>query len=145
MSSSSRFAVAVHVLTVIGFAGGRGMNRVSSQMLATSVGTHPVVIRELLRSLKAAGLIRSTEGRGGGASLAKPASKMSLREIFLAVEGEHLLAANERPEFKPCPVSRNMKKIMGDVYKDVDRAVGTALKGRSLQDLVDLVPSGTSE
>lgn len=139
MSTSSRFAVAVHVLTVLGFVDEAGMDRVSSDMIAKSVGTHPVVIRAMLKSLRSAGLVRSREGRGGGVSLARAPSKISLSDIFRAVESESLLAPNDRPEFKVCPVSRNMKKIMSGVFDDVERAVSGSLKGRTLRDIVDQV------
>jgi DNA-binding IscR family transcriptional regulator len=115
------------------------VDRASSEQLATSVGTHAVVIRGLLKSLKDAGLIRATEGRGGGVSLARPAAKIDLREIYLAVEAENILVPNARPEFKSCPVSRSMKKIMSGVYKDVDRVVGAVLQNSTLQDVVDQV------
>ncbi len=139
MSSSSRFAVAVHVLAVLGFAGEAGVDRVSSEMIAKSVGTHAVVIRELLKSLRAAGLVRAREGRGGGVSLARPASKISLRDVFAAVEADHLLAPNQRPELKVCPVSRRIKPIMSAVFSDVERAVASSLKGKSLKDIIDQV------
>src|SRR5678816_27793 len=100
-SSSSRFAVAVHVLAVLGYIERHGASSVSSRMIATSVNTNPVVIRKLLRSLKKAGLVRSKEGKGGGVRLAKNAALISLRDIYRAVEtSESLLGVNKRPIFK---------------------------------------------
>jgi Rrf2 family protein len=136
LASNSRFATAVHVLAVLGFLDESGVDRVSSGLLASSVGTHAVVIRSLLKSLKAAGLVRSTEGRGGGVSLSRPPSKISLRDVFQAVESETLLVPNGRPSNKLCPVSRNMKPIMLGIFGEVDEAVGLALKGKTLADVV---------
>jgi len=44
-------------------------------------------LERLFAKLKRAGLIISTKGVKGGYRLAKPASKISIREIFLALEG----------------------------------------------------------
>jgi Rrf2 family protein len=121
---------------MLGYANEAGIDRISSQMIAKSVGTHPVVIRALLKSLRSAGLVRAREGRGGGVSLARSASKISLSDVFRAVEAENLLAPNRRPEFKGCPVSRSMKKIMSGVVADGEDAVTGSLKGKTLEDIV---------
>ena len=53
MHTSSRFAMAVHVLAVLAYHEG---NRVTSGSLAGSVNTHPVVIRRLPLTLQRAKL-----------------------------------------------------------------------------------------
>src|SRR5277367_1939114 len=111
MPGSSRFAVAVHVLAVVGYLGREGVGRVSSTQIAESVNTNAVVIRNLLLALKKAGLIESKEGKGGGVALARSASRISLQEIYAAVEDEKILSANERPSLESCPVSRGIKRI----------------------------------
>ncbi|MCA1734101.1 MAG: Rrf2 family transcriptional regulator, partial [Acidobacteria bacterium] len=54
MATSSRFAVATHILTVLAV---RGDEPSSSNLIASSVGTNPVVIRRLLGMLGRAGLV----------------------------------------------------------------------------------------
>ena len=71
MPGSPRFAVAIHVLAVLAFIERKGGERVSSSQIAMSVNTNPVVIRNLLKALKDAGLIRVKEGRGGGIRLGR--------------------------------------------------------------------------
>ena len=137
--SSSRFAVAVHTLAVLGFLQKRGVERASSQMLAKSVNTNPVVIRHLLSALKKAGLVVSKEGKEGGASLAKSAAKISLAEIFAAVEENGILSPNKNPELKSCPVSCGMKRVLPSIFKEVDKAVVKTLKGKTLQQVIDQV------
>jgi Rrf2 family protein len=139
MSGSSRFAVAVHILTVLGYLEQKGVKLVSSSQIAVSVSTNPVVIRTLLRTLKKAGLVISKEGKGGGVRLAKPSSRISLLDIFAAVEGDALFAANDKPSFQPCPVSRNMKKIFSSVTDEIGGAVAQVLRGRTLKQLVERI------
>lgn len=136
MNSSSRFAVSVHALSVMAFMHKHGTPLVSSRMIATSVNTHPVVIRNLLRSLKAAGIIISKEGRDGGVRLSKPPGRILLSEIFAAVEGSSLLKAHANPEHKACPVSRAMKRVLPRIFREVDLAVQKTLRNKTLKQVI---------
>jgi len=91
MGTSSRFAVAVHTLAYIAIRSSASL-AITSEMIAKSVNTHPVVIRRILGTLRAAHLVRSQPGNGGGWTLAKKASAISLCEIYGAVELEPLFA-----------------------------------------------------
>ena len=53
MSTSSRFAVAVHILTLLASAEGP----VPSSLIAGSVGTNPALIRRLVAQLAEAGFM----------------------------------------------------------------------------------------
>ena len=44
---------------------------------------------QILLQLKAAGLVTSTRGAGGGYRLARPASQISLSEIVIAIDGSN--------------------------------------------------------
>lgn len=65
MQISSRFTMAVHTLLCIDYFG--KTEKVTSDFIAASVGTNPVIIRKLLIQLKAAGLIQVKRGTGGAA------------------------------------------------------------------------------
>ena len=75
MPTSTRFAVAVHILTALAVNDG---NAVRSEQLASSASTNPTVIRRILSMLAEAGLTSSQLGYGGGATLAKPANQITL-------------------------------------------------------------------
>lgn len=136
MSANSRFSIALHTLAVVDFLHQQGVKRVPSQQIAKSVNTNPVVIRNLLIALKKAGLIGSTEGKSGGVHLAKSSEKITLHEIYVAVEESAALKINQNAVFKPCPVSRGMKRILPSLFKEVDEAIATTLKRRTLSELV---------
>ena len=137
MSTSARFSVAIHILAALGYLERKGVEWVTSKQIAKSVNTNAVVIRELLRALKHAGLVESKEGKGGGVRLARAASRISLHEIYAAVEGEALLAANSKPKYAPCPVSCGMKAVFKSVSDEVDQAVANVLQGKSLKAVID--------
>jgi len=140
MTSNSQFAVAIHVLSVLGTLQEKNRKRVSSQQIAVSVNTNAVLIRNLVGLLKNAGLVLSKEGKGGGLSLARTPNKISLLEIYSAVHGDQgVLRLSDRPEFKSCPISRGMKKVLPHIFKEVDRAVEKTLKGRTLKNVMDQI------
>ena len=83
MQISSRFTMAVHTLLCIDYFG--KTEKVTSDFIAASVGTNPVIIRKLLIQLKAAGLIQVKRGTGGTA-LEKPIADISLYDVYHAVD-----------------------------------------------------------
>ncbi len=137
MAESTRFSVAVHVLSVLGYLEQSGVKLVSSSQIAQSVNTNAVVIRNLMSALKKAKLVRSKEGKNGGLYLARKPSQISLQEIYSAVETEGVLSSHQKPHFAPCPVSRGMKKVFLNVSKEVDGAVAKVLHKKTLKDIVD--------
>lgn len=139
MATGSRFAVAIHTLAVLGYLAKHGVEKASSNQIARSVNTNPVVIRNLLLILKRAGLIRSKEGKGGGVSLACSPEKIALRDVYTAVEDSSLLNLNPNDEFKLCPVSRSMKKILPSIFNEIDEAVLKTLQKRKLSDIIENV------
>jgi len=139
MAATSRFAIAVHVVTALGYRARLGDNGwIGSPALAESIQTNPVVVRRIVMSLAKAGLIESQPGRGGGSRLARPADSISLAEIYRAVEGgaAPVLAHNPNPPNRGCPVSSSMRDALTPVFAGVDAAVEEALERTSLADVV---------
>ena len=82
MQISSRFTLAVHILTCIAVIKD---TKVTSNLLAGSTNTNPVIVRKILGQLKNAGLVEVVRGTGG-AFLAKPPEDISFLAIYQAVE-----------------------------------------------------------
>lgn len=139
MSANSRFSIAVHTLAVLGYLQDHGATFVSSQQIAKSVNTNPVVIRNLLRALKKAGLVKSKEGKIGGVRLIKSPEKISLQEVYAAVEETGIFGMNRNPEYPDCPVSTCMKRILPSLFDEVDRAVARTLAGKKLSEIIEKI------
>ncbi|MBE5958692.1 MAG: Rrf2 family transcriptional regulator, partial [Lachnospiraceae bacterium] len=63
MQISSRFTVALHIFTCVDTF--KDEHKVTSDFLAASINTNPVIIRKILAQLKNAGLINVIRGTGG--------------------------------------------------------------------------------
>ena len=61
---------------------------VTNSSLAKQMAVSPTYIIKVTRKLVTAGLLSSVRGMGGGFRLAKPAQKISLRDIVEAIEGK---------------------------------------------------------
>ena len=136
MAANSRFAVATHILTGLGMTEG---GRMSSDLIARSVNTNPVVIRRILGDLRRAGLVVAQTGKAGGAQLARAPKDISLHEIFQAVEGGALFAFNPNAAVQKCPVSSRMRALLEPVFLSADQAVADQLKRVRLSELVGTV------
>jgi DNA-binding IscR family transcriptional regulator len=83
MHTSTRFAVAIHILTLLA-QDQRGP--ATSEAIAGSVKTNPVVIRRVLARLRNQGLVESQPGSGGGGGLLRAPSAITQREINRAID-----------------------------------------------------------
>lgn len=136
MTISSRFAVAVHILTLLETRRGEAT---TSEWIAGSVNTNPAVVRRILSMLSRAGLTTSRLGAGGGSLLAKPASEITLRDVYRAVDRCELFAKhNERPNPK-CPVGRNIQSVLESTTREAQRALEDELAGRTVASVMEEV------
>jgi Rrf2 family protein len=139
MQSNTRFAVAIHVLTMLARS---PEVPVTSQYMAGSVNTNPVVIRRLLASLRRAGLVSSCGGHGGGWMLAKGAAEISLADVYAAVADASLFPLHSRQPNQRCPVGRNIQRSLTLHFMQASLAVQAELGRTTIADiLTDVVPA----
>jgi len=133
MAANSRFAMATHVMTTLAL---KKNELVTSSYLADSMNTNPVVVRRLLVELQKAGLLITQSGRAGGARLLKPVEKISLFDIYAAVDRGELFAYNPNDPNRKCPVSCEMKSVLEPVFASASESLSESLKKVRLSDLV---------
>ncbi|MFV0245374.1 MAG: Rrf2 family transcriptional regulator [Qingshengfaniella sp.] len=118
MPTSSRFAVAVHILAALAVNEGRPVRSVD---LARSASTNAAVVRSLLSRLAHAGFSTAQMGLGGGALLAKPASEISLLDVYRTVEDCDIFTLHRSPPDETCLVGKHVQAAMRPA---LDRARG---------------------
>jgi len=133
MSTNSRFAVAVHVLTLMAWSGEEPLK---SEQVAESVNTNPVVIRRMLCELAEAGLVVSQTGSLGGSRLASDPAKTTLLDVYQALECGGVFSLHRQPPSRDCPVGVNIETVLGDVLLEVDAAVEAVLAKITISDVV---------
>jgi Rrf2 family protein len=133
MSTNSRFAVAVHVMSLMAWSGEEPLK---SDQVADSVNTNPVVIRRMLLELAEAGLVVSQTGSLGGSRLAGDPAKTTLLDVYQALECGGVFSLHRQPPSRECPVGVNIETVLGDVLQEVDSAVEAVLSKITINDVV---------
>jgi Rrf2 family protein len=133
MAANSRLAVAAHIVSVLA---SRRDEFVPSSYVAASVNTAPSVIRRILADLSGAGIVESAEGKAGGSKLMKCPGEISLWDLSVAMGEEHLFAVHKNPVNPKCPISRRMKKTLGEAFAGAERAAQERLRRVSIKDLL---------
>src|ERR1041385_8574889 len=130
MSTNSRFAVAVHVLSLMAWSGEEPLK---SEQVAESVNTNPVVIRRMLLDLAQAGLVVSQTGSLGGSRLATDPAKTTLLDVYQALECGGVFSLHRQPPSRDCPIGVNIEKALGEVVQEGDSAVERVLKNITIR------------
>ncbi len=118
---SSKLSVGIHTLTVFALKPGEAL---TSEFLACSVNTNPVVIRRLLGSLRAAGIVDSKTGVGGGWSLLVDPERITLLDILQAVEPQNDIFALHRSEPNPeCPCGLHIQSVLAEAYRKIQEGM----------------------
>ena len=130
---NNRFSVGVHIMTALGDHHGEP---VTSSHLTASVRAHESQVRGVLSKLVKAGLVVTSRGRNGFSSLARPANKISLLEIYKAVETHSVFSIHEYPREKTCRTSCTHKEAMVELLEDTQRAFEMRLGQRMLSEMV---------
>jgi DNA-binding IscR family transcriptional regulator len=113
------------MLTIFALRRGESL---TSEFIADSVNTNPVVVRRLLGSLRDAGLVESKTGVGGGWSLLVDPGRITLLDIFRAVEPHTELFALHRSEPNPeCPCGQHIQGVLTEVYDHVREGMARQL------------------
>ena len=125
------FAFAVHALVLLA----RSPASATSAFLAGSVNIHATGLRKVMAPLARAGLVHACQGRNGGYRLARPATEISLAEIYDAVASEPLLRQNPAAANPRCPISVAMGPALAEIAADAEARFQEALAQRSLADV----------
>ena len=130
MAKSTRFPVAVHILTFLSANQGE---YVSSEAIAKSVATNPVAVRKILGMLIKAGFVSSLAGSRGGAKLKVDPKKLSLLDIYQAVEQKEIFQMHvPHPN---CPLAKGVKADLQQVFDLAQTAMEQELAAKTLQDV----------
>lgn len=133
---NTRFAVATHLLAFLALNQERP---VSSQAIAHSLGTHPVVVRRLVGTLSSAGLVRTQLGAGGGALLTKAPQHVSLLDVFDAMQEPDLFALNNTSPNLNCGVGGAIQLTLEHLCGGAEQAMRQALAGISIMQVMEHV------
>lgn len=107
----------------------------TSDALASMLGTNPVVIRRTMSGLREAGYVRSEKGHGGGWALDCDLDDVSLLDIHHAVGGPTIFAIGTENENPDCAVERVVNAALDDALREAEEKLVARLGAVSLGEL----------
>ncbi|WP_075366062.1 Rrf2 family transcriptional regulator [Desulfosporosinus metallidurans] len=136
MRVSTRFPIAVHALVLIATFSDK--LKMTSDVIAGSTGCNAVSIRNILGTLKKAGIVSIAPGTGGAALQREP-KDINLWQIYTVIEKT---SADDIFKFHPnssdvCPVGKNMYSLLSRHCEEIVDAMEKTMSKTSLQQLLD--------
>lgn len=142
MSANSRLTIATHALVWTASHERLGGEWTTSEQLAGSVKTNPVVIRRLMTELVKAGLLESARGPGAGWRLSRRPEEITLAQLADALGPEPAFAMHRNEPSPSCPVAQGIRPALAPVYARVDDAVRRELERTTLAEVLrDTLPA----
>jgi Rrf2 family protein len=129
---NTRLSVAIHILALVATQQEKPM---SSDFIAGSVNTNPVVVRRLSSSLKKAGIMTSRPGQPG-AQLRKLPENITLLDVYKAVQTQDELFAIHNKPNPNCEVGSRIQATLDKTFERVQQAMEQELANQTLADVV---------
>ncbi|MEV8047140.1 Rrf2 family transcriptional regulator [Streptomyces griseoluteus] len=135
MSANSRLTIAVHVLTWMALD--RQQNEVAtSERIAGSVNTNPVLIRRCLGELREAGLVQARRGGGAGWTLLREPEAITLLDVYLAVDDGEQFGLHHTAPNSECPIGFGIQPVLSNVYRTLDENIRQELSRTTIADVL---------
>lgn len=135
--TNTRFAVAVHLLTLLAAAPGE---LVDSAALSLSPATNPVHVRRVLGVLRDQGLVRSQTGSHGGWTLTRSPEQINLGQVWQAVHGTDPVLGIHVPD-PNCPTGQVVQSNLRALDR---RAVGVLVEELARVTVADVLADVTA-
>lgn len=133
MKYPTRLSDAVHILAFIALYPDCDL---TSNKLAESVQTNPAYVRQLMSALRKGGLLVSVKGHPRPA-LAREPEKITLLDVYRAVEGNKPLLHQDIHTNPACGVGVNIQLVLRDFYLDIQKTAEQRMQEITLKDVLE--------
>lgn len=135
MSSNSRLTLASHILTWMAKHTGT-TEFATSERIARSVNTNPVILRRLLGLMENAHLVNVQRGSNAGWKLARRPEEITLLDVYRAVEPSTLFAMHHTQPNLHCEVGCGISSALTEFYANAQQAMEQELAHITIADVL---------
>ena len=135
MRYDARLSRMLHVLIHMSKRGGR----TTSDTIALMLNTNPVVVRRTMGSLKQAGLVSSDGGAGGGWSLQRDISSITILDVHEALGSPQAIAIAATVDHPACPVEHAVVGELGALFAATEAFMRERMRGITLTAIADQI------
>lgn len=127
---NSDLAIGLHI---VGFLTALGGEPITSEKLAATYGTSPVVVRRILARLTKAGLVETRRGIGGGSVLGMDPAEVNLRQVYEAVaDQQEILRRHPGDE---SGVAKVLASYINGLYTEAEEALMRKLESVTINEM----------
>ena len=130
--------VAIHILSYLASAERNRRDPVTSDAIASSVNTNPVVIRRILGLVRNAGLVRSHRGAHAGWTLARRPRALTLLDVYHALGEGPFFGLHAATPNQTCPIGRGLPPALRSVYGALEEKLRRELARTTLERVLDV-------
>ncbi|MBX5237515.1 Rrf2 family transcriptional regulator [Rhizobium sp. NLR22b] len=131
MRNDSRLSRMLHVLIHMD----RHQHAATSEMIAKMLNTNPVVVRRTMAGLRQQGYVRSEKGHGGGWTLVRPLSEITLLDVYNALGEPHVFAIGLADDQPKCLVEQAVNNALADAMKEAEALLLRRLGSVTLEEI----------
>jgi Rrf2 family protein len=136
MRINTKCSLALHVLVLIAVFGDE--HKMTSEIIAKSTGSNPVVIRNIFTGLKRAGILNVQRGSGGATLNIEP-KDITIWRVCSAVDPDslqNLIGLHPNPSQR-CPVGNKIHALLKTPYDTICNAVREVMSDYTLAELLE--------
>lgn len=97
----------------------------TSEQIGYMLGTNPTVVRRTMAGLREAGYVTSVKGHGGGWTLARPLSDITLLDAYNALGAPELFALGLATDAPTCLVEQAVNAALARSLEEAERLLLT--------------------
>jgi len=131
----------LHVLLHMGENG----EAITSEQMALYMDTNPVVVRRTMSGLREAGIVRSEKGHGGGWTITRPLSAITMGEVYRALGSTGLIAIGNRNDNPQCLIEKAVNETLGASLREAEALIVARMDAVTLADIADQFRERMSE
>lgn len=135
MKKSTKFSDVLHILLHMASS----EEPLTSEMLAQSAQTNPVVVRRIMAGLRNQGFVLSQKGHGGGWTLSCDIKKVTLHDVYKAIGSPTMIALGNRSESSQCLVEQAVIIATDDTFKKAEDVLLERFFDTTLADVHDII------
>jgi Rrf2 family protein len=133
MNLDSRLSSALHAMLHMA----RHRGPVTSEELGRCMQANPVVVRRTMAGLREAGLVRAGRGRGGGWSINRDLSAITVRDVHAALGEPSVFAVGLRSRLPDCLVEQAVNVALEGAFSEAEALLMDRLGAVTLARLAD--------
>ncbi|WP_311407763.1 Rrf2 family transcriptional regulator [Liquorilactobacillus uvarum] len=131
--ANNRLSDLVHILVYVQM---HSHNKLTSDLIASSLNTNPSLARRMMSQLKKASLLETTQGTASP-KLSRSPVQITIFDVYMATLPEAPLLKVDKNTSKDCAVGHALPKVLNKYYLDIQSTAEAKMRKITIQDVIN--------